>query len=490
MSGVALEVANITQRYDTVLALDDVSLRVREGSVHALLGENGAGKTTLMRIAFGLITPDRGTISVRGVPQRLRSPADAARAGIGMVHQHFTLVPALTVAENLSLGRKGMIRRQALAERVRDVAARSGFVLTADARVQDLSVGAQQRVEIAKALSVSTRILILDEPTAVLAPGETVELMRWMRGFADSGGSVVLITHKLDEALGAADDVTVLRHGRVALSGRVSAVARDAVAAAIVGEAAPYLSGSSPVASASGVTFRATGLAVTKPSGAKAIRDASFAIKAGELIGVVAIEGAGHHELLRALAGRIEPSGGTLERPADVGFVPEDRHRDAVLLDQSLVSSVALKDSGRRRGRMPWAALRNHSDAIITAFDVRATSAQQAVRSLSGGNQQKLVLGRELLASPGGRPPRALIVENPTRGLDLRASGDVLTRLRDAARDGVAVVFYSSDLDEVLRIATRVLVVFGGEVIEPPLERDAIARAMIGVSPLFSSKQH
>ena len=471
-----------------MLALDDVSLRVREGSIHALLGENGAGKTTLMRIAFGMIAPDRGTISVRGVPVALRSPADAARAGIGMVHQHFTLVPAMTVAENLSLGRKGIMRSKAINERVREVATRSGFALTGDDRVQDLSVGAQQRVEIAKALSVSANILILDEPTAVLAPGETVELMRWMRGFADSGGSVVLITHKLDEALGAADDVTVIRHGRLTLACAISATSRSAIASAIVGEATPYASSPLPTAPRSGAVFRAEGLSVNRPSGAAAIRDANFTILAGELVGLVAVEGAGHHELLRALAGRVAPSGGTLERPEDVGFVPEDRHRDAVLLGQSLVLSVALKESGRRRGRMPWSALREHADHLIAAFDVRAESAGQTVRTLSGGNQQKLVLGREMSVSPGGHAPRALIVENPTRGLDLRASEDVLARLRGAASEGVAVVFYSSDLDEVLRLAGRVLVVFSGLLIEPPFERDIIARAMIGVSPLFSSK--
>jgi ABC-type uncharacterized transport system ATPase subunit len=478
-----LELLRITKHYGSVVALDDASVIVRPGTVHAVLGENGAGKTTLMRVAYGMVRPDSGAIRLRGKEVRLASPLAAISAGIGMVHQHFTLVPAMTVQENLALGGCGRLRAHEMTARVRDIAERTGFALDPFARIDSLPVGAQQRVEIAKALVRDASVLILDEPTAVLAPAEVEDLLRWLRAYADAGHAAVLITHKLREALAVADDVTVLRRGRVVHSGLARAANPQQLTEAMIG--ATSTDDRDVVAPAPGTSrsvFIADGMSVADRSGRVRVRNASFSIRGGELVGVVAVEGAGQRELLRALAGRFAIFVGRLERPAEVGFVPEDRHHDAVLLNRSLTESVALRGAGQRHGRIDWLGFRAHTEELLRTFDVRASSTEASVRSLSGGNQQKLVLARELAAAPDEPAPHALVVENPTRGLDVRATADVHHRLREACSRGAAVVMYSSDLDEVLAIATRVLVVFDGTVRELPIDRDAIGRAMLGLS--------
>jgi simple sugar transport system ATP-binding protein len=485
----ALVLTRIVKRFGTTTALDDASFELRPGTVHALLGENGAGKTTLMHIAFGLVRPDSGGILVGGHAARFRSPADAIAAGIGMVHQHFTLVPAMTVAENLALGSHGLLRPAAAIARVHEVAALTGFSLDPDAVVEDLPIGAQQRVEIAKALVRRATVLVLDEPTAVLAPAEVEDLLRWLRVYVAAGNSAVLITHKLREALAVADDVTVLRRGRVVHTALASAVTSSSLTTAMIGEElAPTGRAGSAAASprTSPMVFRAERLELTGDSGAVRLRDAAFAVRGGEIVGVVGIEGAGQRELLRALAGRLDASSGLLERPPVVGFVPEDRHHDAVLLDRSLSENVALRGAGRRKGVIDWGAVRAHTVMLMDVFDVRGPDARAGMRALSGGNQQKLVLARELDdafdgSPPGGERPIALVVENPTRGLDVRATADVHARLRAARDRGAAVVVYSSDLDEVLSLASRVLVVYAGTLREVPLEREAVGRAMLGL---------
>jgi simple sugar transport system ATP-binding protein len=480
----ALELSGIAKRYGTFSALDDVTLLVRPGTIHALLGENGAGKTTLMHVAYGMVPPDAGRIHLNGRETRLASPIDAISARIGMVHQHFTLVPAMTVAENLALGGHGLLRSRDMTARVRAIGERTGFALDPDALVETLPVGAQQRVEIAKALAREATLLILDEPTAVLAPAEAEELLRWLQRYVSAGNAAVIITHKLREALAVADDVTVLRRGRVALRNVASETSAEALTRAMIGTAAPEELESHPPRSHSTGTavIRAEHVMVADRAGRMWVRDATFEIHGGEIVGVAAIEGAGHRELLRALAGRQNISAGRLERPAHVGFVPEDRHHDAVLLDRSLAENVALRGVGPRRGLMDWKAVHARTTKLMQAFDVRASSARSSVRSLSGGNQQKLVIGRELEALPGELAPLALVVENPTRGLDVRASVAVHDRLRTASANGAAVVVYSSDLDEVLALSSRVLVVFDGIVREMPVDRDAVGRAMMGLS--------
>jgi simple sugar transport system ATP-binding protein len=432
-----------------------------------------------------MVRADAARISIHGRDVALRLPADAIALGVGMVHQHFTLVPPMTVAENVALGGHGLLRRDETAAVVRRIAAATGFTLDPFAVVESLPVGAQQRVEIAKALAHRARILILDEPTAVLAPAETEDLLRWLRTFADSGNAAVLITHKLREALSVADDVTVLRRGRVTYTGPVEESSTTSLTAAMIGAAVPRRSPESmPSRGMRGpAVFRATQLALCDGRGVVRVRDASFEVHGGEIVGVAGVEGAGHRELLRALAGRHAICGGTLVRPDQVGFVPEDRHHDAVLLDRDLAENVALRRAGERRGRMEWPAIRSRTHALIETFDVRAPGPGVPLRALSGGNQQKLVLAREL--EDAGRVPgmpHAVVAENPTRGLDVVATTDVHARLRAARDRGAAIVIYSSDLDEVLTLAGRVLVVFAGAVREVPLDRNLVGRAMLGIA--------
>jgi simple sugar transport system ATP-binding protein len=484
VSSPALALTGISKRYGPTVALDDASFTLRSGTVHALLGENGAGKTTLMRVAFGMVRPDAGRTEIAGQLVHLRSPADAIAAGVGMVHQHFTLVPAMTVAENVALGGHGLLHRRESADRVRAIAALTGFALEPHALVDGLPVGAQQRVEIAKALVRDARILVLDEPTAVLAPTEVDELLAWLRRYVAAGNAAVIITHKLREALSVADDVTVLRHGRVTHAGLVADASTASLTAAMLGAEAERAPAAAPTArpAAGAIVFRAERVGVCDDDGVERVRGASFTVRGGEIVGIVGVEGAGHRELLRALAGRRAATSGTLTRPAVVGFIPDDRHHDAVLLDRSLTENVALRGAGARRGRMPWAALQARTDTLIRAYDVRGAGARAPVRALSGGNQQKLVLARELDdADRLSDFPLAIVAENPTRGLDVRASADVAARLRAARDGGAAVVVYSSDLDEVLALASRVLVAYAGTVREVPATRDLVGRAMLGL---------
>lgn len=470
----ALSLSGITKRFGSVVALEDAGIQVRPGTVHALLGENGAGKTTLMRIAFGLIRPDEGEIRLAGTPSQLASPARAIARGIGMVHQHFTSVPRMTVAENVALGGHGLFDGVGAERTVRDVGERTGLTLDPRARAEDLDVGAQQRLEIVKALARGARILILDEPTAVLAPSEARALLQWLRRFADAGGAVVLITHKLGEALAVTDDVTVLRRGRTFLSAAASAVTADEVARAMVGDAPMELLRVSPVV---GDIVASANQLTLADRGAVTVREASFVIRAGEIVGVAAVEGSGQRELLRALAGRLLPLAGTLRLPDAIGFVPADRLRDALILDFSLTENVALRGAGGGKGRMRWHAIRSRTTDLVRTYDVRGGDAMTAARALSGGNQQKLVLARELEGDP-----TLVVAENPTRGLDIRASAAVIERLRRVAERGAAVVVHSTDLDEVISLATRMLVVHAGRVRETPVDHDLVGRTMLGLA--------
>jgi simple sugar transport system ATP-binding protein len=485
LDSVALALTGVSKRFGATQALRGVSFRVRRGTVHALLGENGAGKSTLVGTAFGLITGDSGTVEGGTPPRAISSPALAMAAGIGMVHQHFTNVPAMTVAENVALGSRGAFRADRAAATVLEIGRRTGLALDPDALAGSLPVGAQQRLEIVKALARDATTLLLDEPTAVLAPSEAAELLAWLREFADRGGSVVLITHRLREALAIADDVTVLRHGAVVLSEPVASVDEPSLAAALLGEEptsdVATTRGDARTGAASGVgtneIARLTNVSVEDERGVVVVRNVTLSVRAGEVFGIAAVEGSGQHSLLRVLAARIPATRGAVELPSTVGFVPEDRQRDGLVLDFSLAENLALRGAGRRVGRIHWRAERAAAEEALRELDVRARGPLERARALSGGNQQKLVLARELAGAPA-----LVVAENPTRGLDIRATRVVHARLRAAAAAGAAVVLHSSDLDEVLTMSDRVVVMHAGALHAVTGDRESVGRAMLGVA--------
>jgi simple sugar transport system ATP-binding protein len=403
-----------------------------------------------------------------------------------MVHQHFTGIPALTVAENVALTTGWPVRPGPLRERVRAASARIGLPLDPDARTGRLSVGLKQRLEILKALAADAHILLLDEPTAVLAPAEVAELLDVIRRFTASGGAAVLITHKLDEALAAADRVTVLRHGAVVLRADRGGVDAAGLAAEMFGGEPVSREGAPPPrehpADAEPAIW-AEALEVAREGGyGLALRRGSLEVRAGEIVGVAAVEGNGHRELLRAVAGRMHPLRGRLRVASPVAFIPEDRTSEGLIPELTLTENVVLGsragDPWLHGGRIDWAAAEARTTELLRAYEVVAPGPRARAASLSGGNQQKLVIAREL-----SRQPRVVVAENPSRGLDLRATAAVHGRLRAAADSGAAVLVHSSDLDEVLELAERVVVVSRGVVSEPPSGR-AAGREEIGAMML------
>lgn len=460
-----LELRGIHKRFGPVEALRGVDFAVARGEVHALLGENGAGKSTLMHVAIGLVRPDAGSIGIDGHPVRLRSPLDARSRGLGMVHQHFTSVPSMTVAENIRLaaGRPGRGRASPFAART---ALLEG--LDPAAAVETLPVGARQRLEIGKVLAAGAGILLLDEPTAVLAPREVDDLLRVLRQFAAAGGSVVLITHKLDEALAGSDRVTVLRHGVVTFSGPTAGESRAGLAEAMIGRAEP---GDAPPAA-----DREKG-----GSAAVRVRAPGLEVREGEIVGVAGIEGNGQRELLRQLAGVLaRPAGVEVEGP--VAFIPEDRTTEGLIprftLTENLVLGLPTDVRWTSGPWLRWRQARFRMGELLREFGIVAPGSDAPVGLLSGGNQQKLVFARAL----EGRP-RVLIAENPTRGLDVAAMAFVRARLRETSARGAAVLFHSTDLEEVLSLASRVTVMFRGRLREAPsgASRGLIGEMMVGV---------
>lgn len=473
----ALALQQINKRFGGVAALRDATLVVRPGTVHALLGENGAGKTTLMRIAYGMVRPDAGAVRIHGQLVRLRSPGDAIAHGIGMVHQHFTLVPAMTVTENIALGNSGAFDPEASARHVHDLARMTGLAIDPNARVCDLPVTAQQRLELIKVLSRNASIVILDEPTTLLAPREADDLLHQVRQLADAGRTVVLITHKLRDALRVADDVTVLRRGTTSLVSVRADATEDSLVEAMLGER----SVGAATRPASRIPGReiidAQSITVVDDRGVERIRNATLQLHSGEIVGVAAVEGSGHRELLEGIAGRRPISAGTLRLPSTVGFIPDDRQREALVMEMTLAENVALNHAGSRRGMIRWRDVAASARRIISEFEVVAPSESSLAATLSGGNQQKFVVGREL----SGLPP-AVVANNPTRGLDVRASAYVLGQLTHVCANGVALLIYCTDIDEVLAIADRMLVVHNGSVFETAVDADAVGRAMLGVA--------
>ena len=476
-----LELKDISKSFGSVRALRGVDLTVREGEVHAVLGENGAGKSTLMHVADGLLRPDAGTIAIDGQVVRFRSARGARRQGLGLVHQHSTAVPALSVMENIALAAGWPVTPARLRRRTAELTARLALHLDPLQPAGTRSVARKQRLEIVKALASDARILLLDEPTAVLAPAEAVELFRFVREFVVSGGAVVLITHKLDEALAAADRVTVLRRGAVALAAPRAEVSAESLTGAMIGGAIARSPRSRPVDDGP-LLVRCQGLEVEGESGS-GLRRASFTIRGGELVAVAGVEGNGQRELLRAVAQLRRPFRGLLDVARPIAFVPEDRTTEGLIPVLSLTENVVLGVGriapwirGHRVRRVDWTAAGRRTTELLDQYDVRAEGPDTPAGSLSGGNQQKLLIARAL-----ERRPRVLVAENPTRGLDLQAAADVHAHLRAAAAAGAAVLIYSNDLDEVLELGDRILVAANGVIAEAPAgaDRQHLGRMML-----------
>jgi general nucleoside transport system ATP-binding protein len=479
----ALAMHGVMKRYPTVLAVGGVDFSVAWGEVHALIGENGAGKSTLMKILFGLVEPDAGHIVLHGRPTRLRSAQDAIRHGIGMVHQHFMLVEPLTVAENLILGaepRRGpLLRRRAARDEARALIDRVGFELDPDARVGDLPVGLQQRVEILKALRRDARILIMDEPTAVLTPQEARGLFDFLRAFAAAGNAVIFISHKLDEVMAIADRISVMRDGRMVTTVAKRDTDPRQLAAAMVGRdvAAVERRPATPGA----VRLALQGLTLAHPHAAPI----DLTIRAGEIVGVAGIEGNGQSELVLTIAGLLPAAAGRIllddrdvtplsaraRREAGLSHVPEDRNLRGLIGAFDATQNAILGDHHRppfanRYGVAERSAIRDHAQALIDGYDVRPRDPTIAAQRYSGGNAQKLILARELERAPG-----VLLAAQPTRGVDIGAIQAIHGRIVAARDAGLAVLLVSADLSEIQALSDRIVVMYQGRIMgERPAE--------------------
>lgn len=483
MEHPALDLRAIEKRFGPTVALANASLSARAGTLHMLLGENGAGKTTLLRIASGFLSPDSGSVTLAGRPAAWKSRAHGLRAGIAVVEQHFSLVPAMTVAENVALGSAALMTRysaRGFAERVRRVAEGVGLQTDPGAYVAELPVAAQQRAEIVKALATDASILILDEPTAVLSPAESDELFAWLRRFVASGRTAVVITHRLREAMRHGDALTVLRGGRTVLAAERGTLSEADVVTAILGESDSVARRheASATKSVDGPAVAVLDqVTVRDSSGIVRLRDVSLSLRTGQVVGVAGVEGSGQRELLRVLAGRQIPSEGTVRLPVAPAFVPEDRLRDAMIASMSVVENWALRKLGARRGWIPWKSMASAAEKAVSGHSIRVEDVRSRAASMSGGNQQKLVVARELDGAPS-----LIVAENPTRGLDIRAAAEVLGRLRAARDAGAAVVLHSSDIEDLVGIADRMLVCFSGTVREVACDMESIGAAMLGTA--------
>ncbi|HEY0444316.1 MAG TPA: ABC transporter ATP-binding protein [Candidatus Limnocylindrales bacterium] len=477
-----LEMRGITKRFPGTVANDGITVDVRPGEVHALLGENGAGKSTLMNILYGLIGPDEGEIRVDGEAVTIRDPADAIRRGIGMVHQHFMLVPVLTVAENVILGQEtmgppGLIDRREAERRIAALAEQLGFTIDPRTRVDQLSVGQQQRVEILKALYRGARILVLDEPTAVLTPQETIEIFGVLRRLKAEGTSIIFISHKLDEVLSIADRITVIRRGRVVGERRPAETNEEDLAELMVGREVSLVvdRGESKPGEAA---IEVTGLHARDDRGHETVTGIDFQIRAGEILGIAGVAGNGQDELVEALVGLRKPSAGRVRiggrdvtghstrelRDHGVAYVPGDRQRYGLVLTYSLEDNLVLTSYDEppfARGPLRnERAIADNGATLVREFDIRTPSAKVRASSLSGGNQQKLVVAREFSGDV-----KLLILDQPTRGVDV-GSIEFIHRQAIARRDaGAAILLVSAELDEVLQLSDRIAVIHRGALV-------------------------
>ncbi|AZS39916.1 ABC transporter ATP-binding protein [Microbacterium oxydans] len=476
-----LELRGITKRFGTLVANDHIDLVVEPGEIHALLGENGAGKSTLMNVLYGLYQADEGEILLNDEVQRFRGPGDAMAAGIGMVHQHFMLVPVFTVAENVMLGHEqtkalGRLDIAKAREHVRSVAARFGFDIDPDALVGDLPVGVQQRVEIIKALSRDAKVLVFDEPTAVLTPQETDELMGIMRQLRDEGTAIVFITHKLREVREVADKITIVRLGRVV--GEASPTATNAeLASLMVGRAVELTVHKEPPRLGEG-GFEVKNLRVLTPAGAIVVDGVDFAVRPGEVLAIAGVQGNGQTELVEAIVGLAARVEGSIELDgnelvgksvraildAGVGFVPEDRTEDGLVAGFSVAENLILDRSDdpafSRAGTLRRGVLDEFARARIKEYDIRTQGPETPAGTLSGGNQQKVVIAREM-----SRELRLLVAAQPTRGVDVGSIEFIHKRIIETRDAGVPVIVVSTELDEVAALADRIAVMYRGTIV-------------------------
>jgi simple sugar transport system ATP-binding protein len=495
-----LELRGITKRFPGTLANDHVDFDLREGEVHALLGENGAGKSTLMNILYGLSTPDEGQILLRGTPVELGSTKSAIEHGIGMVHQHFMLIPVMTVTENIVLAVEPrhagiLLDYDTARRRVRELSSRYGLAVDPDARIDRITVGQQQRVEILKALYRGAEILILDEPTAVLTPQETTELFEILRALKAQGKSIIFISHKLHEVLEIADRITTLRRGVVVDTILATDASERLLARMMVGRDVSLRIDKAP-AEAGGPLLQVEGVTVIDDRDLEAVRDVSFEVRAGEIVGLAGVDGNGQSELIDAItglrhvaSGRIAVDGRELANEsarvalgAGIGHIPEDRQRRGLVLPLSLTENLALHAyrhaPNSSAGLLDLQAMEERAGRLLSEYDVRGGEPGARAGALSGGNQQKVVLAREIDGEP-----KVLIAAQPTRGLDVGAIEFVHRRLVEQRDAGRAVLLVSLELEEILTLSDRILVIYEGRIVDefpPTATEEELGLAMTG----------
>lgn len=475
-----IEMRDITKVFGGFVANDKINLHLRKGEIHALLGENGAGKSTLMNMLAGLLEPTSGEIAVNGQVVNLDSPSKAASLGIGMVHQHFMLVEAFTVAENIILGseltKNGVLDIAGASKEIKALSERYGLAVDPSAKVADISVGAQQRVEILKTLYRGADILIFDEPTAVLTPSEIDELMAIMKNLVKEGKSIILITHKLDEIRAVSDRVTVIRRGKSIETVEIAGATNADLAEMMVGRSVSFKT-EKQASKPKEVVLSIKDLVVNENRGVPAVKNLSLDVRAGEIVGIAGIDGNGQSELIQAITGLRKVESGSIELKGDsivglhprqitelsVGHVPEDRHRDGLILEMMISENIALqtyyKEPHSKNGILNYSNITSYAKKLMEEFDVRAASELVPAAALSGGNQQKAIIAREI-----DRDPDLLIVSQPTRGLDVGAIEYIHKRLIEERDNGKAVLVVSFELDEILNVSDRIAVIYDGKI--------------------------
>ncbi len=471
------ELVNISKRFPGVLANDHISFDVRAGEIHALLGENGAGKSTLMKILYGLYQPDEGEIRLHGQPVHFQSPADALHSGIGMIHQHFMLVPTLTVAENVALGLKShdVLDLKQVKTRLLELSAAYGLKVNPDAYVWQLSVGEQQRVEIVKALYRGGALIILDEPTAVLTPQEVKELFVTLRQMRDQGHALIFITHKLYEVQSLSDRITVMRDGRVVNTIPNQGVEQRTLARMMVGRDVQFQPERADVPTGA-VKLMVRELSAYNDQDLPALRNISFDVRGGEILGIAGVSGNGQRELAECIAGLRRPINGAVfvaDKPvlnlpvkdrleAGLAFIPEERNRHGTIGSFSVAENAILHNHQElARGQfLNFSAISRYTDDLIRRFNVKTPTQETPIKNLSGGNVQKLILAREL-----SRHPEVLIAAQPTRGVDIGATEYIRSVLMQQRSTGVATLLISEDLDEILALSDRIAVLYEGQIV-------------------------